>query len=263
MDEVFDSLELLGLENFPSDDGSLLFAIWLFFFGKPLWGKYAPFRLAGGKGFNAHNFRSVLETLLQHPALYQFVQDVIGGTRARQWTVERYVRLQPGESTLDLGCGPGDLLKLLPATADFKYLGIDLSEKYLNVAAKRANDSIDFVQGDCAHFLPLLDGRRFDWIFCMGLLHHLSDAQCQSLLSAAAQSLTEKGSLICLEPTLSDSQSRLTHATMSLDRGEYLRTEDEWRQLFDSEFRDVTMYWLDGAFRIPYQKTVSVLQKPR
>jgi SAM-dependent methyltransferase len=203
------------------------------------------------------------ERILKYPHAYQIVQDLIGGTRARQWTIQRYVDIKPGQSVLDLGCGPGDLLRLLPQDKGFQYVGIDLSKEYLQVAEKLSSPSIRFLHGDCTNFLPLIGGARFDWILCMGLLHHISDRAVESLLAAAARSLTEEGSVVCLEPTLSPDHSWFTKATMSLDRGEHIRYEDAWRTLFEERFHQVSISWLKGAFRIPYEKTVCISRNPK
>ncbi len=206
---------------------------------------------------------AIFDRFLSKARPYQWFQDLIGGTRAREWTLARYVPVQHGQSILDLGCGPGDLLRLLPKMVDFDYLGLDISESYLAQARRRQTRTVRFERGDCTNFYDQLGNRRFDWILCMGLLHHLDDEQCNSLLSQAASSLKPHGSVICLEPTFFPQQNWITRQVMKQDRGRFVRSDLEWIALFAKWFVEVQLHPLEGAFRIPYQKAVAILRDPR
>lgn len=208
------------------------------------------------------SIQTILEKAFANSSAYQQFQDLIGGTRARAWTIERYVILKQGDSVLDLGCGPGDLLRFLDLPANASYLGIDLSDKYLAKAWELQTPNIQFMRGDCTRFRHVAGGRKFDWVLCMGILHHLNNDECDSLFEDAKSVLAESGSVVCLEPTLHDKQSRLTRTVMRCDRGRYVRYWRDWENLFRSHFDNVSMNWLTGAFRIPYEKTVSVLRNP-
>jgi SAM-dependent methyltransferase len=204
----------------------------------------------------------ILNRFLSRPQFYDWFQAAIGGTRARRWTLERFLQLRVGDEVLDLGCGPGQLLSFLPSSDDFVYVGVDTSEVYISFAKRRATSRRTFLVADCRDLAVLLD-RQFHWILCMGLLHHLDDESCARTLAEAAQHLRPDGTLICLEPTFFSGQSWLTQWTMKHDRGRFVRFEDAWLKLYRRWFDDVSVYPLKGAFRIPYVKTVALLKRPR
>lgn len=89
-----------------------------------------------------------------------------------------------GEIVLDYGCGPGnDVVGFLAHTNASKVIGIDVSEKALNLARHRLSLH-DFAEGrfkliqvsDSKPNIPLPDS-SVDYIYCEGVLHHTSDPQ--------------------------------------------------------------------------------------
>lgn len=72
-----------------------------------------------------------------------------------------------GKTIMDAGCGMGDLLPYLYAKADdFKYLGYDKSEEFIN-EAKRRYEGHDFRIGD-----PFNDRLGlFDVVLCSGVMN--------------------------------------------------------------------------------------------
>lgn len=75
--------------------------------------------------------------------------------------------VKSGESLIDVGCGSGRLLDILPQ--NINYLGIDSSDKLLEVA-KRNYPNHNFQIGK----LPALNiSGQFDQVFCKAVLHHI------------------------------------------------------------------------------------------
>jgi ubiquinone/menaquinone biosynthesis C-methylase UbiE len=204
----------------------------------------------------------MLKHLLSLAWFYQLFQDIIGGTRARQWTIERFVTLKPRDKLLDVGCGPGDLLRFLPKDG-FEYVGIDISEDYLEKAKRTHGHRARFLLCDCGNFPADMQLERFDWVLCMGLLHHLDDSQCASLFDNIKSVLAQDGKVVCLEPTFFPGQNPVCQFVMKQDRGKFIRTLDMWMNLYESHFESVAVSPLTGAFRIPYEKTVAVLAFPK
>jgi SAM-dependent methyltransferase len=94
--------------------------------------------------------------------------------------VERYLQpyLSPGVAALEIGCGPGHLLRSAAAVQPEIFgTGVDLSFERISEARRRiaGNSRLQFV---CGHSqkLPLPDG-AYDLAWCRHLLEYLPDRQ--------------------------------------------------------------------------------------
>ena len=77
----------------------------------------------------------------------------------------------PFQSALDLGCGTGEMLKLILQEDVGKELyGIDLSEKMLHVAKSKLPEQVKLLLGD-SEALPFPDN-TFDVVYCNDSFHH-------------------------------------------------------------------------------------------
>ena len=77
----------------------------------------------------------------------------------------------PFQSALDLGCGTGEMLKLILQQDVGKELyGIDLSEKMLHVAKSKLPEQVKVLLGD-SEALPFPDN-TFDVVYCNDSFHH-------------------------------------------------------------------------------------------
>lgn len=77
----------------------------------------------------------------------------------------------PFQSALDLGCGTGEMMKLILQADPHKELyGIDLSEKMLAVARSKLPDQVKLLSGD-SESLPFPD-HSFDVVYCNDSFHH-------------------------------------------------------------------------------------------
>jgi SAM-dependent methyltransferase len=97
---------------------------------------------------------------------------------------------------LDAGCGTGNtMLELAGRLSDARFLGVDLSGSSLAIARAAAADlgltNVEFRQGDLRD--PLDDGRPFDVVLCMGVLHHTADMV--AVLARLREALAEDGDL--------------------------------------------------------------------
>ena len=73
---------------------------------------------------------------LNNGTCYRFIQNLIGGTRARQLAIKQIMNLDLSLdqlSILDIGCGVGDVLKWIPRK--WKYTGIDVTESYIKLGS--------------------------------------------------------------------------------------------------------------------------------
>ena len=56
-----------------------------------------------------------LVDILQHPQIYQSFQSMGGFFGARIRAIDAYLTIKPGDHIIDIGCGPGFIVKHLPA----------------------------------------------------------------------------------------------------------------------------------------------------
>lgn len=99
--------------------------------------------------------------------------------RARKSPTQFFTPLavRPGLNVLDVGCGTGDILRLLaPLVSPGKAVGLDLSETMIAEASQRSqgvSDNVSFRVGSVLD-LPFQDG-SFDRVIATQLLLHVPD----------------------------------------------------------------------------------------
>ncbi|MGH9176295.1 MAG: methyltransferase domain-containing protein, partial [Vicinamibacterales bacterium] len=111
------------------------------------------------------------------------------------------LHLSPGESTLEVGCGPGMLLEPIHARTgpDGVIIGLDLNPHFIAVAKQRAEmlaiRSARFEVADC-HTLPFPDG-TFDAVVAEKLLMHV--APIARVISEMARVLAVGGRMVLVD----------------------------------------------------------------
>ncbi len=92
--------------------------------------------------------------------------------------------IRPGDTVLDLACGPGPLLlELAPLYPDCRFIGADLSKPMLDVLSEScAARGIRNVETLCEdiRFMPSLAPGSVDMVITTSALHHLPDLDCLS-----------------------------------------------------------------------------------
>lgn len=103
-------------------------------------------------------------------------------------------------SALDLGCGTGEMLRLLSEQDKTKELtGLDISEKMLAAAEAKLKDRVRLVLGDSEH-LPFPD-RSFDIVYCNDSFHHYPAPE--KVLAEVRRVLADHGTFLmgdCWQP---------------------------------------------------------------
>jgi ubiquinone/menaquinone biosynthesis C-methylase UbiE len=164
--------------------------------------------------------------------------------------VERYIRARVGDSVLDLGCGPADILEHLPAV---EYLGIDVSIKYLEEARRRFADRTPrarFIQMDARALHAT--GERFDLALAQGLLHHFDDEQAYMLLNNVSAMMKPGARLITVDAARTPDQRLIARLLVSSDRGRFVRSPDGYERLARRVFSHVELHVRHDLMRLPY-----------
>lgn len=143
-------------------------------------------------------------TVIHDAARYDFL--------VRLWTIGREgsfrrrllapVKLQPGETLLEVGCGSGSLAIVAKGQVGDRgsVTGLDASEEMVaraRLKAARAGLNIDFVQG-LAEALPF-DAAQFDAVVGTLMLHHVAKPSRAAFLEEARRVLKPTGRLVLVD----------------------------------------------------------------
>ena len=75
-----------------------------------------------------------MKSLLKSPAVYQLYQELGGFFGARLVAIGDYLPIAPGARVIDIGCGPGHIVRHLPRGID--YIGFDVDEAGIDYARR-------------------------------------------------------------------------------------------------------------------------------
>lgn len=188
-----------------------------------------------------------MKQLLGNVRAYIALQKTLGADRLRYAALDA-AAIQPGESVLDIGCGPAYYLDRLPQ--DVTYHGFDTSQPYLDWAGEK-------FAGRPAHFhhgifdeAAARDLPEFDVVLMLGLLHHVDDAHASDLMRLCADKLRPGGRLVTVDTCYAPGQGRISKWISDNDRGEHVRDGEGFLQLARQSFEKVDGRYLD-IMRVP------------
>ncbi len=190
-------------------------------------------------------------SILNFSFLYTSYQYIVGGIRARRLFVENDVNVKTGDRVLDIGCGPGDILKFLP---EVEYVGIDVDANYIDTAKKKYPQHTFYCTGVEAFDTETLG--LFDVVVSSGVVHHLDDKQAFDLFSIAKKALKESGKLITFDGCYIEQQNSISRKFLEMDRGKFVRNEKEYKQLAQKHFDSVSTKIDETYFHIPYTSII-------
>jgi SAM-dependent methyltransferase len=201
---------------------------------------------------------SGVRAVLSYPWAYALVQGLFGSASGRRWLQREFIRAQAGERVLDVGCGIGAFLSVLP---DVDYVGFDINEEYIRSATARWGHRGQF------HARPvdrdaLAPHGAFDLILAIGLLHHLEDDECRTLFETLAHSLKPAGRLITLDGCYADGQSPIARFFIDRDRGRNVRTPSGYTALAQHALAEVRG-WVHHRTWVPYTYWIMEGRTPR
>lgn len=189
-----------------------------------------------------------IRPILDRPFFYELFHQIVGAHDRSKLLISEYIRPQPGDRILDVGCGPGNMLPYLP---EARYLGVDANESYIEVARKRYGHRGEFICDRVSH-QSVKDLGEFDIVLALALLHHLADDEARDLFRMGYTALRPGGRLITMDGCYTADQSAAARYLLSRDRGRFVRTQSEYLKLARERFDDVRSVLRDDALRIPY-----------
>ena len=199
-----------------------------------------------------------LHSLLSSSAIYRHFQNLMGAQASRAAFVRDYVRAPANANVLDVGCGPADILDFLPT--DVNYWGFDISPRYIADARARYGErgqfhAKEFEPSDIPSLPPI------DVVIATGLFHHLDDAAAEILLRLMHHALKPGGRLVTLDGVFVPAQNPIARWLISMDRGQHVRTESQYRALFSTAFAATQITIWHRAW-IPYTYCLAECVRP-
>jgi cyclopropane fatty-acyl-phospholipid synthase-like methyltransferase len=194
------------------------------------------------------NLVTPITRVLSLPAAYCLFSQLVAKDHWQRYLAE-YVKPQPGEKVLDIGCGPGDVLNFLPAV---KYTGFDISPQYIQAAQTRFGSRGRFWCGDVGLVALEQELGTFDLVLATGVLHHLDDERATALFALAKRALRPNGRLMTYDGCFVTDQSRLTRWVLRQDRGKFVRQRHEYERLAATSFSKLDSHVRHDLLRIPY-----------
>lgn len=193
-----------------------------------------------------------LKSLLNFSWCYRLLQFMISRKDTASWFINDVWGISSGEKVVDLGCGPASIFESLPD--DIDYYGVDFCENYIQSANQKYGNNGTFICSSATD-IGLKDIKSLkdaDVVICHGLLHHLDDRGVESVLDTANKILKRNGRMVCFEPCFLKRQGRVSEWLMRKDRGQNVRTEQEWKSLVSSSELVFKTSVITGLNRIPW-----------
>jgi SAM-dependent methyltransferase len=191
----------------------------------------------------------IRRALLSLAPAYRLCSWTVGADQMRRQYSNEYIRAQPGQRVLDLGCGPGDMLEYLP---DVDYEGYDISDAYIKAAQAKFGTRGKFFHERVEGLKTRPWPEPYDLVLGTAVLHHLSDEEAMSLFQIAARAGRPGGRLVTLDGCYRDGQSRIARTLLKMDRGQFVRSEEEYRRLAGTAFGSVRAAIREDLAAIPY-----------
>jgi SAM-dependent methyltransferase len=203
---------------------------------------------------------SGLRSILALPWVYRLFAHVLGSKANKRWFIDDVLRLRDGQKLVDVGCGPADILDRLPR---IEYVGLDISDVYIQAARAKfkTRSGAKFLSGRVEDWARDTLTHEADLVLANGVLHHVDDNDAKKILEFAYRALKDNGRFIFYEPCYLIWQSGISAYFMSRDRGQNIRTEQQWKELASSIFPVVSTHIVTGVNRLGYVCMVGQCRK--
>jgi SAM-dependent methyltransferase len=192
--------------------------------------------------------KSFKETAMGIPFIYRTAMGWLAKSSASDYLVSEFIQPQPKTTVLDVGCGVASILEYL---GDVEYIGLDHNPGYIAKAKEVFGKRGSFHVADVSEVSGLVT-KKFDLILLLGVLHHLTDTQCDKLLSECSKLLDAGDALITFDCALTDDGHWIARRLAKADRGDYARSPDHYSRLISPHFGTRKTDIRHDLLRVPY-----------
>lgn len=197
--------------------------------------------------------------LLSNSSLYRSLQSRLRGDDTSSRIRDEFLRIEPGQRVLDIGCGPADIVAHLPT--GIEYHGFDAEPNYIEAARARFGSRGSFAVRIVAPN-AVDDIGMFDVVMSLAVLHHLTDLEADILFASAAKVLRPGGRVITLDCAYVDGQHPIARLLASLDRGKYVRSPEGYVALARRHFEQAKATILHDLIAVPYTHCIVEARAP-
>jgi SAM-dependent methyltransferase len=192
-------------------------------------------------------------SVLDRPIIYSLFQKIMGADQGWKRFVENHAKIRTNDTVLDIGCGPSDILPHLPTGTD--YWGFDPNEKYVQSAQKKTTRPWQIKCKELQHS-DLKTLPKIDIVLLCGVLHHVDDNEANRILSLVSSCIGSHGRLTTFDPCLVKNQNIFAAFLIKNDRGLYVRTERQYRDLLSNHFNTLDISVVNQEW-VPYTHCVT------
>ena len=129
---------------------------------------------------------------------------------------------------LEIGCSTGNIAREIIDMDNNSYYGVDISKEYIEIANKSTIKG-KFFQMDARELD--FSNESFDIVMLSSVLHHIDDDTGKNCFKEIHRVLKKDGVVIISEPIV-NYKSLISIILCKLDRGNFIRTTDEYQSLF-------------------------------
>ncbi|MFH1407558.1 MAG: class I SAM-dependent methyltransferase [Patescibacteria group bacterium] len=186
-------------------------------------------------------FAKIMEYFFSKPVIYNFVRKPIAGDQreVKEFVLTNIKKFR-AKSILDVGCGTGDYVPIVPLTV--QYLGIDTNEQYLSYVKNHFKaKNRKFLLQDATK-TKFYQDKKFDIVILISILHHLSDDEL-SIILPQIRKVAKKA--IIFTDIVPDPGGWLPKLLVKLDRGQYVRSREEKLKLIKKHLKVNNVKMLD------------------
>ena len=102
---------------------------------------------------------------------------------------------------------------------------------------------------------------EIDSILICHLLHHLNDTNCKILLENIYDNMMENQSVYLIDIVFKDKQNFIAKLLAKMDKGNYVRKDSDYLNLFDENLFNVKIIYENKLLRLPSDFIITTLTK--